>query len=166
MAKSLSAYMRAWVEQNQGRHICGCGCGGLIPVKNFHHWQGIPRFLSGHCQNPVRSAEERFWSEVRKEGACWVFDGRRDRWGYGRLYIGRRNRRTAYTGAHRFSYQLHCGPVSDGLLVLHRCDNPPCVNPAHLFLGTHQANMKDMVAKGRHKRPRRRLDAPHPADAQ
>lgn len=53
------------------------------------------------------------------------------------------------TGAHRISWQLHFGPIPLGMWVLHHCDNPPCVRPDHLFLGTHPENMADRMAKGR-----------------
>lgn len=88
--------------------------------------------------------EERFWSNVVKADGCWSWSGSIHPYGYGTL--GSRQQRVL---AHRLSWMLHNGPIPNGLWVLHRCDNPPCTNPSHLFLGTHQDNMDDMKSKGR-----------------
>jgi len=77
---------------------------------------------------------------------CWPWIGATVPGGYG-ILGGERGSPHVY--AHRFSYQHHVGPIPDGMRVLHDCDNPPCVNPGHLFLGTHEDNMVDMERKGR-----------------
>lgn len=95
---------------------------------------------------------ERFWAKVDKRGLgeCWEWRGATTADGYGWLSLGGRN---GPAGAHRISWNLHKGSIPDNLWVLHRCDNPRCVNPEHLFLGTTQDNTADMVAKGRHRPP-------------
>lgn len=95
--------------------------------------------------NPHGPPEERFWRyvDVRSAGECWTWNGHRDKDGYGTLRVGRTQMR-----AHRFSYELHNGPIPDGELVRHACDNPPCCNPSHLGLGDHVDNMRDRVASG------------------
>ena len=77
---------------------------------------------------------------------CWVWTGSLFESGYGRF--SRSNKKLR---AHRVSYEIYKGAIPDGMHVLHECDNPPCVNPNHLFLGTHLDNMKDMERKGRAK---------------
>lgn len=87
----------------------------------------------------------RFWDKVDRSGECWEWTSQRNGGGYGLFSL---NGKPVY--AHRLSYYLSNG-VFDGF-VLHKCDNPPCVNPEHLFVGTHQDNMDDMYAKGRRAR--------------
>ena len=91
--------------------------------------------------------ERRLWDKVEIGGhdECWPFIGKRTRLGYGRVGIGR----TKYVYAHRVAYIDKVGPIPDGLVVMHICDNPPCCNPAHLALGTRGDNNRDRSAKGR-----------------
>jgi hypothetical protein len=89
--------------------------------------------------------EQRLWAKTDKTGDCWLWTAHRNRQGYGTLRVQKRTRM-----AHRVAWELENGPIPSGLQVCHRCDNPPCVNPAHLFLGTSQDNKLDSVAKGRH----------------
>lgn len=88
---------------------------------------------------------DRFWAKVQKSEECWewtsaICDG------YGVLWMGRSN---SAARAHRLSWEIHNGPIPEGLLVCHACDNRKCVRPSHLFLGTDKDNNQDMIQKGR-----------------
>lgn len=104
----------------------------------------------GDLSQPVNISEsllQRFWSKVKKaDNGCWEWTGNKASWGYGSIYTSRRE----MTRSHRLSYYIKHGPIPRGLWVLHRCDNPPCVNPDHLWLGTRNDNVTDMVEKRRH----------------
>lgn len=105
-----------------------------------------------------RSAESRLWSQVEKSPGCWVWTGYLRNGQHGAMSI---NDREIYV--HRLSYAIHHGPIPQGKVVCHRCDNPPCVQPDHLFLGDQQDNVSDMRAKGRGKNPPRHAGEVHPA---
>lgn len=99
------------------------------------------------------TTEQRFWARVQRgdESSCWPWTGARKVSGYGMVWE-RDGARRRYVTAHRRAWVLVYGEIPRGLHVLHRCDNPPCCNPGHLFLGSNLDNVRDMVAKERHPR--------------
>lgn len=90
---------------------------------------------------------ERFWAKVDRSGECWAWTGYRMPSGHG--LFGRGGRGNGMALAHRVSWELHYGPIPEGMKVCHHCDHGWCVRPDHLFLGTQADNLADMRAKGR-----------------
>jgi hypothetical protein len=104
---------------------------------------------------------ERFWSKVNKTDGCWIWTGTVLSHGYGQISLGHPSTAGSKRWrAHRFSWELHHGPIPHGLVVCHRCDNKRCVNPAHLWLDTQKANVHDAIRKGlRNAYGRQKLNA-------
>lgn len=103
---------------------------------------------------------ERFFRRFAapSDEACWEWAGTKFPFGHGYLLSG--GAKTPKVAAHRLSYELFVGPIPRGLFVLHHCDNPSCVNPAHLYIGTNADNMRDVRVRGRQRgerHPRHRL---------
>lgn len=126
-------------------------CGKQFSVPN---WRKTQTLCSRACFRGFHfPVAERFWKKVNSSDvsdACWPWTGTRLTTGmrYGRFTIGPGNQNRHV--AHRIAWELTYGQISKGMSVLHKCDNPICCNPKHLFLGTHMDNMKDMISKGRH----------------
>ena len=92
----------------------------------------------------LSSVSDRLLSHIVKKDGCWGWRGYRDEKGYGRLMTP-----GGPVRAHRLSYEYHNGPIREGGYVLHKCDNPECTNPDHLYVGSHADNMADKKARGR-----------------
>lgn len=139
---------------------CECGCGELTPIaKVTNPARGAirgehQRFVAGHSSRlrAPRPMSERFWEKVDVRGPdeCWEWQAHAGTQRRGSFMVGsKRDGTHRLVMAHRIAYELHYGSIPEGMEVCHKCDNPPCCNPAHLFIGTHKENMEDMATKGR-----------------
>jgi DNA-binding XRE family transcriptional regulator len=142
-------------------------CGAAFRCAPWMLRRGHGRFCSRPCfgvsdgRRRRAASVDRFWANVAKDDGCWLWAGYVQPDGYGQAsYKGRRIR------AHRLSWELTHGPIPNDIKVLHTCDNPTCVRPDHLFLGTNADNSRDMVRKGRQasgdRSPSRRHREPRP----
>ena len=122
----------------------------MVPGETPNHRQALS--LPGGPPVFMKSLKERFddkWEPVTESG-CWIWMASTHRTGYGQLFIRNRKQGIAKNmRAHRLAGERSRGPIPDGMNVCHKCDIRSCVNPDHLFLGTHQDNMDDMYNKGR-----------------
>lgn len=127
-------------------------CGKTFHASQYRIDRDGARWCSRQCCDIGRkeTVAQRFWRQIEKSDGCWNWAGLRNKFGYGRLTSSGKGARDLV--AHRVSWEFHHGQIPNDLCVLHKCDNPPCVNPDHLFLGTKADNNADKVAKDRQAR--------------
>jgi len=129
------------------------GCEGKVVGLGYcqKHYKRVKKYGSPDPQKySQESLETRFWRFVNKksESECWEWQGQILSSGYGRISLGAKS--LGSEGAHRVSWKLfNKADIPDGMFVMHKCDNPSCVNPHHLSIGTPKENTQDMIAKGR-----------------
>jgi len=128
-------------------HVCEY-CDKAFLVKPCRLKNGR-KYCSIACRHAaqIRPMDVRFWEKVDKSGECWLWTANPGPRGYGLF-----SRDGEMVIASRVAYELANGPIPEGMEVCHHCDNPSCMRPDHLFLGTHSDNMQDMVRKGRKAR--------------
>lgn len=142
MTDQEHGYWKVLSYAGNGNWTCRCACGKEMEVNG----QSLRRKTSKSCGCSWgrRTLEEEFWKRIPKGNPdeCWPWKNQDS--GYGQLTFNRKN-----MSAHRVCWEIHFGPIPNRLHVLHRCDNPPCCNPSHLFLGTNLDNIEDKINKNR-----------------
>lgn len=126
-------------------------CQNVLCGKTFITDREGRKFCCHKCFTDARisSDEERFWKFVEKTTGCWIWNGHRNKQNYGSFTPTQTFEKLLPMGAHRFSYILAYGAIEEGMVICHHCDNPPCVRPDHLFIGTQKDNINDAVTKNR-----------------
>lgn len=117
-------------------------CGRRFSVKPSR--EGAAKYCAFECFKKRFTLEQLFWKHAKKSKGCWHWNGSKLKFGYGRVKHFQKEYK-----AHRASWIIHFGKIPRGLCVLHKCDNPSCTNPKHLFLGTGLDNIQDRQRKNR-----------------
>jgi hypothetical protein len=116
---------------------------GLIPTEELVRALKARGYRA--CPSPAKPVAQRLFGRTDRSGSCWLWMGSKTRKGYGLIKNGGKTRQ-----AHRLAWELTNGGIPSGMVVMHKCDNPSCINPAHLSVGTIADNNLDKIAKGRH----------------
>lgn len=140
------------IRNHRAYWICLCDCGKEKSITSMSlRPNGSKSCGCGHLgmksNRRSRPISDRFWEKVEKSDGCWLWTAHVNNMGYGEFHLKSENSTVEY--AHRVSWVLHHGDIPADLEILHHCDTPHCVRPDHLFIGTQQDNMRDMVSKGR-----------------